>query len=68
MKICIIGAGHSGWWTASYLEKNVKATDGETKILSENLNLLSSKDSASIYNNVIVMFIIMQAGGGPGGR
>ena len=37
-----------------YLEKNVKATDGETKILSENLNLLSSKDSASIYNNVIV--------------
>ena len=37
-----------------YLENNVLASDGETEILSDNLNLLSSKDSASIYNNVVV--------------
>ena len=33
---------------------NVKATDGETTILSENLDLLASEDSASIYNDVIL--------------
>tara|TARA_B110000014_G_C19901967_1_gene466680 strand:+ start:141 stop:731 length:591 start_codon:yes stop_codon:yes gene_type:complete len=37
-----------------YLENNVIASDGETEILSGNLNLVSSKDSASIYNNVVV--------------
>jgi len=37
-----------------YLENNVFASDGETQILSDNLNLLSSKDTASIYNNVVV--------------
>ena len=37
-----------------YLENNVLASDGETEILSDNLNLISSKDSASIYNNVVV--------------
>ena len=37
-----------------FLENNVIASDGETEILSDNLNLISSKDSASIYNNVIV--------------
>jgi len=37
-----------------YLENNVFASDGETKIFSDNLNLTSSKDSASIYNNVVV--------------
>ena len=37
-----------------YLENNVIASDGQTEILSDNLNLLSSKDSASIYNNVVV--------------
>ena len=37
-----------------YLENNVFASDGETEILSDNLNLLSSKDFASIYNNVVV--------------
>ena len=37
-----------------YLENNVLATDGETEILSDNLNLISSKDSASIYNNVVI--------------
>ena len=37
-----------------YLENNVLASDGETEILSDNLNLVSSKDFASIYNNVVV--------------
>ena len=37
-----------------FLENNVIASDGETEILSDNLNLVSSKDSASIYNNVVV--------------
>ena len=37
-----------------FLENNVIASDGETEILSDNLNLTSSKDSASIYNNVVV--------------
>ena len=36
------------------LENNVIASDGETEILSDNLNLTSSEDSASIYNNVVV--------------
>ena len=37
-----------------YLRNSVNASDGETEILSDNLNLISSKDSASIYNNVVV--------------
>ena len=35
-----------------FFEKNVKAMDGKTIILSENLDLLASKDIATIYNNV----------------
>ena len=35
-----------------FFENNVKATDGETIIQSENLDLFASKDIASIYNNV----------------
>jgi hypothetical protein len=37
-----------------YFENNVKATDGETLILSDNLDLLSDEDYASVYNNVIL--------------
>ena len=37
-----------------FFEKNVKATDNETTILSENLDLLATKDSASIYNKVYI--------------
>ena len=33
---------------------NVKATDGETVVLSDNLDLLSTKDFASVYNNVVI--------------
>ena len=35
-----------------FFEKNVKATDSKTIILSENLDLLATKDFASVYNNV----------------
>ena len=35
-----------------FFENNVKATDGETIIQSENLDLFASKDIASVYNNV----------------
>ena len=55
-KVIIVG-GNGKYNKATYdcyLENNVIASDGETEILSDNLNLLSSKDSASIYNNVVV--------------
>ena len=35
-----------------FFEKNVMATDGETEILSGNLDLIASKDYATIYNDV----------------
>ena len=35
-----------------FFENNVKATDGETIIQSENLDLFASKDMVSIYNDV----------------
>ena len=35
-----------------FFEDNVKATDGKTIILSENLDLLATEDSAIAYNNV----------------
>ena len=35
-----------------FFEQNVKATDGSTKIYAENLDLLATKNSAEIYNNV----------------
>ena len=35
-----------------FFEKNVKATDDKTIILSENLDLIASEDMATIYNNV----------------
>ena len=35
-----------------YFEKNVKATDGDTVISSENLDLLATKNSVEIYNSV----------------
>ena len=35
-----------------FFEQNVKATDGSTKIFSENLDLLATKNFAEIYNNV----------------
>ena len=39
-----------------FFEKNVKASDGETKIFSENLELLGDKSIVKIYNNVVVNY------------
>ena len=36
----------------SFFKENVKATDGETKIFAENLNLLATKNYVEIYNDV----------------
>tara|TARA_B100000315_G_C14442337_1_gene525295 strand:- start:213 stop:800 length:588 start_codon:yes stop_codon:yes gene_type:complete len=35
-----------------FFEQNVKATDGETEIFADNLDLLATKNSVEIYNNV----------------
>ena len=35
-----------------FFENNVRATDGETEIFSENLDLLAIESSVAIYNNV----------------
>ena len=39
-----------------FFEQNVKASDGETKIFSENLELSGDKSTAKIYNNVVVNY------------
>jgi len=39
-----------------FFEKNVKATDGETNIFSENLDLLGNESSVKIYNNVRINY------------
>ena len=35
-----------------FFEEDVKATDGETKIFAENLDLLATEDFVKVYNNV----------------
>ena len=37
-----------------FFEDNVKATDEETQVYADNLDLLASEDLARIYNNVFV--------------
>ena len=37
-----------------FFENNVKAIDGETTVLAENLDLFATEDSAAVYNNVIL--------------
>ena len=39
-----------------FFENDVKATDGETKIFSRNLDLLATENSVKIYNNVVVKY------------
>tara|TARA_B100000029_G_scaffold335644_1_gene327765 strand:- start:176 stop:772 length:597 start_codon:yes stop_codon:yes gene_type:complete len=39
-----------------FFEKNVRASDGETEIFSENLELLGDKSIVKIYNNVVVNY------------
>ena len=38
-----------------FFEKEVKATDGETEIFAENLDLLATQNSIQAYNNVKVI-------------
>ena len=40
-----------------FFENDVKATDGETEIFSDNLDLLAAKSSVTIYNNVYLNYI-----------
>ena len=37
-----------------FFENNVKAIDGETAVLADNLDLLATEDSATVYNNVFL--------------
>ena len=37
-------------------EQNVRATDGETKIFSDNLDLLGNESSVKVYNNVSINY------------
>ena len=37
-----------------FFENNVKAIDGKTTVLAENLHLLASENSATVYNNVFL--------------
>ena len=37
-----------------FFENNVKAIDGKTTVLAENLDLIASEDSATVYNNVFL--------------
>ena len=39
-----------------FFEQNVKASDGETEIFSENLELSGNKSIVKIYNNVVVNY------------
>ena len=54
-RIIIITSDNGSYNKVSYdcfFENNVKAVDGETTVLSENLDLLASEDTATVYNNV----------------
>ena len=37
-----------------FFENNVKAVDGETTVVAENIDLLATEDSAIVYNNVFL--------------
>jgi len=39
-----------------FFENDVKATDGETKIFSRNLDLLATENSVKIYNDVVLKY------------
>ena len=38
----------------TFFEDNVKATDGKTIILAENLDLLATEDFVTVQNNVVL--------------
>ena len=53
----VIESDRGSYNKASYdcfFEENVRATDGKTTLLSENLDLMASSDSALIYNKVFL--------------
>ena len=39
-----------------FFEKNVRATDGGTRIFSDNLDLLGNESSVKVYNNVSINY------------
>ena len=56
-RIIIITSDNGRYNKVSYdcfFEDNVKAIDGETTVLSENIDLLSTEKSATVYNNVFL--------------
>ena len=56
-KIIIITSERGSYNKITYdcfFEENVEATDGETLILADNLDLLASEESATVYNNVVL--------------
>lgn len=56
-KIIIITSERGSYNKITYdcfFEENVEAADGETLILADNLDLLASEDSATVYNNVVL--------------
>jgi len=40
-----------------FFENNVKATDGETEIFADNLDLLAEENSVKVYNNVSLNYV-----------
>ena len=56
-KIVVITSDEGSYNKVSYdciFEGNVVANDGETTIFADNLDLITSKDFATIYNNVVL--------------
>ena len=56
-RIIIITSDKGSYNKVSYdcfFENNVKAIDGKTTVLAENLDLLATEDSATVYNNVFL--------------
>ena len=56
-RIIVITSDKGSYNKVSYdcfFENNVKAIDGETTVLAENLDLLATEDSATVYNNVFL--------------
>ena len=56
-RVIVITSNKGSYNKVSYdclFEDNVKAIDGETTVLAENLDLLASEDVALVYNNVFL--------------
>ena len=56
-RIIIITSDTGSYNKATYdcfFENNVKAVDGKTTVLAENIDLLATEESATVYNNVFL--------------